>query len=284
MATQDGARDRLPKGTVTLLFADVEGSTRLLRALGDRFALVRSRARELVREAATRRDGYEVDWAGDGAFLSFARARDAIAAAVDLQRALAGEAWPEGANVRMRIGVHTGEPDLGDEGYVGMDVHIAARICSAAHGGQIVVSRATRDFMGDSPADGATFRPLGSHRLKDVGRPHQLFQLIAPGLAASFPPLQTLGGATLPALHHRLVGRQGVLTEIESLAARPDVRLITITGPGGAGKSRLALEAAAAAAVERPVHLVGSPRSPIPSSCPPQSRERSACASRAKGG
>jgi len=250
-------RKALPTGTVTLLFADVEGSTRLLHALGERYADVRARIRELVRTAASQRGGSEVDWAGDGVFLAFERAGDAVAAAVDLQRSLDVEPWPPSAEVRMRIGIHTGEPELGDEGYVGMDVHVAARICSAAHGGQVVVSRATRDFVGDDAGRDFSFRRLGNHRLKDMSAPQPLFQLDAPGLDESFPPLATLGGATLPSLHHRLVGRHGDLAEAQALLSRPDVRLVTITGPGGAGKSRLALEAAAAAAVERPVHLVG---------------------------
>ena len=248
----------LPGGTVTMLFADVEGSTRLVYTLGgERYRDVRARARALVRAAAAKHDGHEVDWAGDGVFLAFHRAREAAATAIELQRALALEPWPPEEAVRMRIGIHTGEPEVSDEGYVGLDVHVAARICSAAHGGQIVVSRATRDFVGEQVAEGISFRPLGSHRLRDVATPQPLFQLLAPGLQESFPPLQTLAGATLPALHHRLVGRSRDLAAIEALIARPDVRLVTITGPGGAGKSRLALEVAGAAAVERPVHLVG---------------------------
>jgi predicted ATPase/DNA-binding SARP family transcriptional activator len=249
---------RLPTGTVTLLFADVEGSTRLVYMLGgERYRDVRTRARELIRAAATKHRGHEVDWAGDGVFLAFERARDATSAAVELQRALAAEPWAPEEALRMRIGIHTGEPDSSDEGYVGLDVHVAARICSAAHGGQIVVSRPTRDFVDEKAEPGVTFRPLGSHRLRDVTTPQPLFQLIAPGIEESFPPLHTLAGATLPALHHRLVGRGRALEEINALIARSDVRLVTITGPGGAGKSRLALEVAGAAAVERPVHLVG---------------------------
>lgn len=257
MAGRHNSRKALPAGTVTLLFADVEGSTRLLHALGDRYAPVHARIRELVRAATARHGGTEVDWAGDGAFLAFARARDAVNAAADLQRSLAAESWPPAAQVRMRVGIHTGEPELGHEGYVGMDVHVAARICSAAHGGQVLVSRSTRDVAGDEPGGDVAFRPLGSHRLKSVHAPQRLFQLLAPGLEEGFPPLATLGGATLPALHHRLVGRSGDLARVRSLLDRPDVRLVTITGPGGAGKSRLALEHAAAAALERPVHLVG---------------------------
>jgi predicted ATPase/class 3 adenylate cyclase len=247
----------LPRGTVTLLFADVEGSTRLVHSLGDRYAGVRARLRELVRETAVAHRGHEVDWAGDGAFLAFSRARDAVAAAADLQRAIGHEPWPADGVVRVRLGIHTGEPDVGDEGYVGLDVHVAARICAAGHGHQILVSLPTREVVGDSAALEVSFRSLGRHRLKDVEEPQQLFQLAAAGLPEDFPPLRTLAGATLPALHHRLVGRSDDLANIHSLLARPDVRLVTIAGPGGAGKSRLALEIAGEAAVGQAVHLVG---------------------------
>jgi len=242
---------------VTLLFADVEGSTRLLHSLGDRFAPARARMRDIVREAAARRDGHEVDWAGDGVFLAFSRAGDAVVAATEIQRTLAGEPWPPDEALRLRIGIHTGEPELGDEGYVGMDVVVAARICASAHGEQIVVSNATRDVAGDEPLPDAAYRPLGRHRLKDVPSTEYLFQIVAPRLREEFPPLRTLGATTFPALHHRLVGRADALEHVGALIARPDVRLVTVTGPGGAGKSRLALEAAAAAALDRPVHLVG---------------------------
>lgn len=257
MASRDASQTSLPDGTVTLLFADVEGSTRLLHALGERFAPARARLREIIREGAASRAGHEVDWAGDGAFLAFPRARDAVAAAAEIQRALAEEPWSPDEALRLRIGIHTGEPELGDEGYVGMDVVVAARICASAHGEQIVVSHATRDVAGDQPLPDTTYRPLGRHRLKDVPSTEQLFQIVAPGLREEFPPLRTLGATTFPALHHRLVGRADALEQIEALISRPDVRLVTVTGPGGAGKSRLALEAAAAAALERPVHLVG---------------------------
>lgn len=247
----------LPTGTVTLLFADVEGSTRLLNALGDRYLPVRARSRELMREIAAARRGHEVDWAGDGVFLVFERATDAVAAAAEIQRALAAEPWAPDEAVRLRMGIHTGEPEQDAEGYVGMDVVVSARICSAAHGGQVVVSRTTRELAGDEPLPGASFRPLGSFRLKDVPEPMPLSQLVAPDLADAFPPLTTIGGGTLPTLHHRLVGRRAQVAEIERLLEQPDVRLVTITGPGGTGKSRLALEVASRTATRRPVHLVG---------------------------
>jgi predicted ATPase/class 3 adenylate cyclase len=242
---------------VTLLFADVEGSTRLLNLLGERFGPARARMRELVREAAQAHDGAEVDWAGDGVFLAFSRARDAVAAAARIQVSLATEPWPDEEAHRLRIGLHTGEPELGPEGYVGIDVVIAARICGAAHGEQIVVSQATRDVSSEEPMAGASYRPLGRHRLKDVPNSVQLFQLVAPGLREDLPPLKTLSATSLPALHHRLVGRDAALARVEALLDGRGVRLVTITGPGGAGKSRLALEVAARAALDRPVHLVG---------------------------
>jgi len=257
MTARADQRMSLPTGTVTLLFADMEGSTRLLTALGDRFQAVRARSREIVRAVAALHHGHEVDWAGDGVFLAFQRARDAVAAAADLQRSLAQESWTSDEAIRLRIGIHTGEPDVDGDGYVGMDVVIAARICNAAHGGQVVVSRTTRNLVGDVPLPDAALRSLGDHRLKDVPDPEQLFQLVGPGLGEGFPPLSTLGGATLPTLHHRLVGRAPQLEEIEELISRADVRLVTITGAGGAGKSRLALEACARIAARRPVHLVG---------------------------
>jgi len=248
---------RLPDGTVTLVFADVEGSTRLLNLLGERFGPARTRMRELVREAARAHDGAEVDWAGDGVFLAFSRARAAVAAAAQIHRSLAAEPWPDEEAHRLRIGIHTGEPELGHEGYLGIDVVIASRICGAAHGEQVVVSRATRDMAGDEPVPGAAYRELGRHRLKDVPSPVQLFQLRAPDMREEFPPLKTLSATSLPALHHRLVGRDEALARVEGMLQAPNVRLVTIIGPGGTGKSRLALEIAAGAAIDRPVHLVG---------------------------
>ena len=247
----------LPTGTVTLLFADVEGSTRLLNLLGERFGPARARMRELVRQAAREHDGAEVDWAGDGVFIAFASARDAVAASAQIHRSLAAEPWADDEAHRLRIGLHTGEPELGAEGYVGIDVVIAARICAASHGEQVVVSQATRDVSGEAPLADASYRALGRHRLKDVPNAIQLFQLVAPGLREDFPPLKTLTATSLPALHHRLVGREDALARVERLLEDQGTRLVTITGTGGAGKSRLALEVAAAAALERPVHLVG---------------------------
>ena len=238
-AGRDPKARPLPTGTVTLFFADIEASTLLLQTLGAEYGAVLTRIRELVRAAISKHRGSEVDWAGDGVFLAFERAREALAAAADVQRALDAEQWPESTQVRMAIGIHTGEPMRADDRYVGLDVHVAARICSAAHGGQVVVSQAARDVTLDSGSD-LTFRYLGDHRLKHVPTTQTLYQLVGPGLAEDFPPLSALGGSTLPALHHRLVGRRDDLAATQALLARPDIRLVTIAGPGGAGKSRLA--------------------------------------------
>jgi predicted ATPase/class 3 adenylate cyclase len=248
-------RADLPDGTVTLLFTDIEGSTQLLRRLGDAYADVQATHRRLLREAFERHGGREVDTQGDAFMVSFRRAADAVQAAVEMQRSLASEPWPAGTSLAVRMGLHTGEPSLQAEGYVGLDVVRGARICSVAHGGQVVVSQTTRDLLGDE-LEGTAFRPLGVHRLKDLPAVEPLFQLAAPGLRESFPPLRTLSGATLPSLHHRLVGRREELAQIGSLLAQ-GAPLVTICGPGGAGKSRLALEVAASAASARPIYLVG---------------------------
>jgi predicted ATPase/class 3 adenylate cyclase len=247
-------REDLPEGTVTLLFTDIEGSTQLLRRLGPRYADVQARHRILLRAAFADAGGVEVDTQGDAFMVVFRSAADAAAAAVEAQRALADETWPDDVHVPVRMGLHTGEPERGPEGYVGIDVVRAARICAVAHGRQILVSQLTRDLLADA---GYETIDLGRHGLKDIAEQERLYQLVAVGMQESFPPPRTLGGATLPALHHRLVGRQHDLAHIQGLLARPDVRLVTITGAGGAGKSRLALEAASAAALDRPVHLVG---------------------------
>ena len=163
-----------PSGTVTFLFSDIETSTRLLQHLGDRYAEVLATYRRLLREAFQAWEGYEIDTAGDGFFVAFQRATHAVAAAVTAQRALAGHAWPAGALVRVRMGLHTGEPTHAAGGYVGLDVHRAARICTAGHGGQTLCSQTTHALVEyDLPAD-VQWRDLGAHRLKDLQEPEQL--------------------------------------------------------------------------------------------------------------
>jgi predicted ATPase/class 3 adenylate cyclase len=236
-----------PRGTVTLLFTDVEGSTRLLHELGEQYVGALADHRDLLRAEAAARGGYEVDTQGDAFFFAFARATDAVAAAASAQRALAGHTWPDGRELRVRMGIHTGEPSVTREGYVGVDVHRAARICAAAHGGQVVLSQTTRDLLDEQALDGIGVRDLGDHRLKDLSERQRLFQLVLPGLPADFPALKTLESrpTNLPTQPTPLIGRDRELAELRALLARADVRLITLTGPAGTGKTRLALHAAA---------------------------------------
>jgi predicted ATPase/class 3 adenylate cyclase len=235
----------LPTGTVTFLFTDIEGSTRLLQALEDRYADALADHRRLLRDAFQANGGDEVDTQGDAFFVAFPRARDAVAAAIAAQRGLFSHAWPEGAALRVRMGVHTGEPLRADTGYVGMDVHRAARICAAAHGGQIVLSEATRILVEDDLPEGVSLRDLGEHRLKDLARPQRLSQVIVAGLSADFPPLKSLNIVpnNLPVHLTSFIGRERELAEVKRLLS--ETRLLTLTGWGGAGKTRLALQVAA---------------------------------------
>ncbi len=171
----------LPTGTVTLLFTDMEGSTCLLQLLGKRYSDVLAECRALMRAAFHQHHGQEVDTQGDAFFVAFASATDAVMAAVAIQRFLASHSWPEGVTVRVRMGLHTGEPERSSEGYVGLDVHRAARIMSAGHGGQVLLSQVTRDLVEHNlPAD-VGLQDLGEHRLKDLGYPSHLYQLVIPG-------------------------------------------------------------------------------------------------------
>ena len=182
--------NQLPGGTVTFLFSDIEGSTRLLERLGDGYGDVHRDHRRILREELGQAGGQEVDTQGDAFFFSFARAKDAARGAVAAQRALAAHTWPDGVDVKVRMGLHTGEPTVADEGYVGMDVVRAARICSAGHGGQILLSEATRALVGnDLPAD-VEVRDLGSAQLKDVQH-ERIFQLALTDARGEFPPLKT---------------------------------------------------------------------------------------------
>jgi len=180
----------LPSGTVTFIFTDIEGSTRLLQDLGDEYGDVVSAHRRIIRERFGAHDGTEMDTQGDAFFFSFARARSAVDAAVAAQRALREHAWPGGREVLVRMGLHTGEPTVGDEGYIGLDVVRAARICSAGHGGQILISETTRALLGNQLPDGVTVHDLGEAHLKDIQHEH-VYQLSVDGGPAEFPPLKT---------------------------------------------------------------------------------------------
>jgi class 3 adenylate cyclase len=186
----------LHAGTVTLLFTDIEGSTQLLQQLGDGYGELVRDHRRIVREAAA--SGVEVDTQGDAFFFSFPRARDAVVAAAEAQRSLSAHGWPQGAGVRVRMGLHTGEPTVGDEGYLGLDVVRGARICAAAHGGQVLLSDATRAVLGRTLPDGLEVRDVGNAPLKDL-EDERLFQLVIPGVAERFPPPRTHDSKSLDA-------------------------------------------------------------------------------------
>jgi predicted ATPase/class 3 adenylate cyclase len=219
----------LPTGTVTFLFTDVEGSTRLLHELGDAYADVLAAHRRCLRDAFARHNGVEVDTQGDAFFVAFAKSTDALAAAADGRDALAD------GPIRVRMGLHTGEPLLTDEGYVGIDVHRAARIAAAGHGGQILVSQSTRDLAGVD-----SLRELGEHRLKDLTAPERIYQLGD----EEFPPLKSLNATNLPVAANALVGRQREVADLTQML-RDGTRLLTLTGSGGSGKTRLGLQVAA---------------------------------------
>jgi len=219
----------LPTGTVTFLFTDVEGSTRLLRELGDGYADVLAEHRRALRKAFAGHGGVEVDTQGDAFFVAFAKASDALNAAAQGREALTP------GPVKVRMGLHTGEPVVTDEGYVGIDVNRAARIAAAGHGGQILVSRSTRDLAGSH-----SLRDLGEHRLKDLTAPERIYQLGD----RDFPPLKSLNATNLPVASNPLVGRDRELAELAALF-RDSARLVTLIGAGGSGKTRLGLQVAA---------------------------------------
>ena len=239
----------LPTGILTLLFTDIEGSTRLLQQLGERYADVLRECRRLLRMTFQRCHGYEVDTQGDAFFVVFERAADAISSAVELQRALLAARWPDQARVRVRVGIHTGEPRPVEEGYIGLDVHHAARIMSAAHGGQTLLSQATHDLVAGELSDEIELKDLGAYRLKDISGLSHLFQLVVPDLPADFPPPATTNAQrtlyNVPSPSTSFVGREQEVAALSDLLDQPDMRLLTLLGTGGVGKTRLALQVAA---------------------------------------
>ena len=258
-----------PQGTVTLLFTDIEGSTELLQQVGERYADLLAQHCHRLRQAAQAHHGYEVDTQGDSFLFAFARAQDAVLAAVDAQRALVdggrktedGGETAEGSrqqaagsrdlgssvSIRVRMGLHTGEPQWTGDRYVGLDLHRGARIMAAGHGGQVLLSQTTYELVQSDLPAGVTLRDMGLHRLKDLRRPRQLYQVVIEGLPDEFPPLKTLDARpnNLPTSLTRLIGREVETQQVGSLLRRPDVHLVTLTGPGGIGKTALALTVAA---------------------------------------
>jgi class 3 adenylate cyclase/tetratricopeptide (TPR) repeat protein/DNA-binding XRE family transcriptional regulator len=231
-----------PTGTVTFLFTDIEGSTQLLRHLGDRYTAVLSEHQRILRKTWDEHGGTEVDTVGDGFFVAFPTAPTAVAAAASATRALAKHSWPEDTTLRVRMGLHTGSPQLVEDRYIGLDVHRVARIGAAGHGGQILISPTTRELVANSLPEGATLRDLGAYQLKDFTQPEHLYQLILPGLPDTFPRLKTLDRPPhdLPPRAPGFVGREADIAALTTMLRSKPVA--AIVGLGGLGKSSLAAE------------------------------------------
>ena len=234
--------------TFTFLFTDIEGSTELLRRLGDDvYAQVLTGHHALIRSSLAAHGGTEVDTQGDAFFAVFSSPRACVAAVLEMQQAVKAHAWPAGEQVRVRMGVHCGEAERTAAGLVGLEVHRAARVATVAYGGQVLVSETAAALVRDWLPPGAALTDLGSHRLKDLGRPERIFQLHGAGLPAEFPPLRSLGNPALqnnlPAQLSRFIGREREVSQVRALVESS--RLVTLTGAGGCGKTRLGLQVAA---------------------------------------
>ena len=233
---------------LTFLFTDIEGSTALLGRLGDdAYARVLAGHHALIRSALAAHHGTEIDTQGDAFFAVFSSPRACAAAALQMQQDLHGHAWPGGERVRVRMGIHCGEAARTAIGVVGLEVHRAARVAAVGHGSQVLVSEAAAVLVRDGLPPGAALADLGRHRLKDLGRPERIFQLTAAGLPTGFPPLRSLGNPALPnnlpVQLSSFIGRDQEVAEVRALAESS--RLVTLTGAGGAGKTRLGLQVAA---------------------------------------
>jgi len=233
---------------LTFLFTDIEGSTALLKRVGaDTYATVLVDHHRIIRAGLSAHGGKEIDTQGDGFFAVFSSPSACVAAVIEMQRAISAHQWPAGEQVRVRMGVHSGEASENSTGLVGLDIHRAARIAAVAHGDQVVLSTATAALVSDSLPDGATFGDLGFHRLKDLGRPERIFQLQAEGLRVEFPPLRSLDnpelGNNLPQQLTSFMGREKEMAVVRDLLKKS--RLVTLAGAGGVGKSRLAVQVAA---------------------------------------
>ena len=236
-----------PSGTLAFLFTDIEGSTRLLESLGPAYPIALRAHRAILRASFDRWGGTEVDTQGDSFLAAFARASDAVSCALEAQLALHAHVWPDGAALRVRMGIHVGEAIAEDKGYVGMEVHRGARIAAAGHGGQILLSQAAAAVTRGQLANGTELEDLGVHELKDLPAPERIFQLLHTDLPRNFPRLVTRDlPNNLPVQVSSFVGREAEVAAIGRQLTGHAVRLLTLTGPGGTGKTRLALRAAEA--------------------------------------
>jgi WD40 repeat protein/class 3 adenylate cyclase len=265
-----------PSGTITFLFTDIEGSTRLLEKMGDQYAVALSDHHEILRASIQKWNGREMDTQGDAFFVTFTRAIDAVQCAADAQRALASHAWPAGESLRVRMGLHTGEPLISSTGYVGMDVHRAARLGDAGHGGQILLSHTTRELIIQDLPEGMAIRELGEHRLKDMKYPAPIYQLVVDGLPSEFPPIRTRftgieaptpGAAPFKGLQFFDVEDSELFFGRETLAAKLMKRLqeanflSVIIGASGSGKSSL-VRAGVVPALKKGGRLINGTRPP----------------------
>ena len=253
----------LPRGTVTFLFTDIENSTRLMQEMGDRYPAAQTAHHQMLRAAFQSNEGHELRTEGDSFFAVFASAIDACEAAAAAQRSLAGYAWQNGQALRVRMGLHTGEAPLVGNEYIGLDVHQAARVAAAAHGGQVLISDTTRGLVDGNLKPGLSVRDLGMHRLKDLAQAERLYQLVIEGLQETFPALRTLDAMqnNLPTQMTSFVGRAAAVAEGKRLLQ--NTRLLTLTGPGGIGKTRLSLQIAAESAQQFPAGVYFVPLSAV---------------------
>jgi predicted ATPase/class 3 adenylate cyclase len=235
-----------PTGTVTFLFTDIEGSTRLWEQHPQAMSAALARHDTLLREAIAAHAGTIFKTVGDAVCAAFPTAPDALAAALDAQQALQAATWVETGSLPVRMALHTGNPETRGDDYVGPPLNRVARLLASGHGGQVLLSAATWELVRDQLPAGASLRDLGEHRLKDLAHPEQIFQVAAPGLPGEFPPLKTLDAypTNLPLQPTALIGREREVETICDLLRQPEARLLTLTGPGGIGKTRLALQAA----------------------------------------
>ena len=237
----------IPTGTVTFLFTDVEGSTKLWERNPEAMSRALSRHDELVRNTVETHGGFVFKTVGDAFYVAFSTATEAVAAALDVQRVLLSEEWEETGPLRVRMALRTGEAEERGRDYFGPNLNRVARLLSAAHGGQVLLSLSTKESVGDKLPPGAKLRDLGQRRLKDLTGPEHVFQIATPDTLSSFPPLKTLDARlnNLPTQPTPFVGREREVAEISHLLRRADVRLLTLTGTGGTGKTRLGLQSAA---------------------------------------